>query len=727
MAKHEYDEQERKARINLWDDWEVIIKRKWIIISFALAVLTTVMIGTFTARPTYTAKGILQIEKEPNILTFQDIFQIDAFNDDYYQTQYKILESRTLAANTIERLKLRENEKFTGKLKKDLDKTDPAFREAMIDVFLGRLSVDPIRQTRLVEVSFKGPDPDFAARVLNELFDTFIDMSIQKKYSAAEQATEFLSKQIANVSAEIQDKEKRLQEYGARKNIVVLNDRETTIVEKLGGLNRALTEAQIERIAKETYYNQIKMATPDNIPEALNNSSLQKLREEYLRLNRESTRKAETFLPDFPEMKRLKAELDAAKESLGRETQRLIVAAYSDYQAAFRKEQSLADAFNQQKLEAARLNSDAILYNSLKVEIENNKNVLQSLLIRQGQTDVSAQLKGLGTSSVSIVDRAAPPRYPSSPKKKLNMLLALMIGLIGGLGLAFLFEHLDNSVKTYEDVEKYCRAPALGIIPRFGKDGRQALQEKVAQVENLVMRLLKKGTEQARVIPMVESIQLITQFSPNSLFSENYRSIRTTLLFSSAGSKTLAVSSPLPQEGKTATISNLAVSFAQADKQVLVIDADLRKPRLHAIFNIDNLNGLTDYLNGNIEIDESIKRIQKIPNLFLLNAGSVPPNPLELLGSEKMTYLVEYFKQFFDYILFDTPPLLPFSDAIILGQKIDGVILVAWGNKTPREALQQAKDKLDAHEIKCVGVILNSVNIKEHGSYYAHYHRYYGH
>jgi succinoglycan biosynthesis transport protein ExoP len=763
MDNYGNDDQKEKAGINLQDYLAIILKRKWTIISFALVVVATVTIGSFLTKPTYTAKGTLLVEKEPNILSFQDIFQIETFNDDYVQTQYKLLQSRALANDTIDRLKLYENEKFIGKIENKAgipDKSDTQFRERIIDNFLGRLSIKPITQTRLVEVYFKARDPEFAADVLNALFYSFIDMNIQKKFLATEQANEFLSDQIASLRAEIEEKEKKLGEYGAEKNIITLSDKETTIVEKLGQFNQALSEAQLDRINKETYYNEIRIASPDYIPEALTNPLIQKLREDYARLTREYLKKSETFKPEYPEMQRLKVELDSAKESLTNETQNLIKGAYSDYQAALKREQSLEWAFNKQKQEAIQLNSNAILYNSLKIEVENRKSLLDSLLKRRSETGVSARLKGLRTSNISIVDKAEPPLYPSGPKKKMNIALAMIIGLFGGLGLAFLFERLDNSVKNFQDVEKYAGAPSLGIVPAFSKDGYRKLRAEEAKASGVKLKVKqlrkserdlssgqwllgrtkeeRKETGELEDMDLVErkevelaeakSIELITHFAPKSNISENYRSIRTTLLLSAADAKLrhLVVTSPLPQEGKTATISNLAVTFAQAGKKVLIIDADMRKPKQHKIFKIKNLDGLTNYLSAQADIKEIVKATQ-IPNLYLINTGPVPPNPVELLGSEKMGNLVDSMKQHFDYILFDSPPLLPVSDAVVLGPKIDGVILVVWGGKTTRDMLKRAKEKLDMHQIKCAGVIINNISLDEHDYYYMkHYYHYYG-
>jgi succinoglycan biosynthesis transport protein ExoP len=753
--------------VNLREMWVVVSKRKWTIITFALIVFATVTIGSFLMKPTYTAKGTLMIEKEPNILTFGDIFQIEAFNDDYFQSQYKLLRSRTVAEITINSLKLYENENFLGRLKKDpisSDKDNPIFKEKLIQALLKRVAVKPIIMTRLVEVAFRDHDPKFAADTLNALFDAFIDMNIQKKYLATEQASEFLTKQITGVRAEIEESERKLGEYGAQKNIIVLSDKETTIIEKLGGLNRALTEAQIDRVKKESYYNEIKNFSTDYIPEAVNNPLIQNLREDYVKLSREYLKKQDRFKPDYPEMQRLKTELESARASLANETENLVRAAYADYQAALAKEKSLEEVFNNQKEEAVQLNSNAILYNSLKIEIENKKSLLESLLKRQSETDVSARLKNLRTSIVWIVDRAAIPLYPSSPKKILNMLLGLILGLSGGLGLAFLFERLDDSVKTFQDVEESTGLPALGIIPAFAPNGTKEVQgkeklklfevkikdekkrkgksdssrwllgetiaeKKAASEKRAAGRVEKAGGEITEIkLPKIKSIELITYFLPNSDISEHYRSVRTTLLLSALDSKRryLAMSSALPEEGKTATISNLAVALAQAGKKVLLVDADLRKPKLHRIFKIANQDGLADYLTKTIPLIQLVK-ITQVPNLYLINAGLVPPNPVELLGSEKMTDLINTMKLYFEFILFDTPPLLTLSDTLVLGPKIDGVILVAWGGKTSRDALKRAKEKLDLHQIRCAGVIINNMSLEEHDYYFMQkYYRYYG-
>lgn len=356
---------------------------------------------------------------------------------------------------------------------------------------------------------------------------------------------------------------------------------------------------------------------------------------------------------------------------------------------------------------------------------------------RQSETEVAAKLRSIRTSNVRIADRAEVPLFPSSPRKTLNIALALLLGIFGGVGLAILFEYLDNSVKNFEDVEKYTGLPTLGIVPAFSEDGfhkgygsgerqkKKKGKEKVNSASQLALReVFPPKKEEAQEI---KSVELITNFSPKSLFSETYRTIRTTLLLSSpeANIKSIIVTSPLPLEGKTTTISNLAVTLAQADKNVVIVDADLRKPKQHRLFKIKNLYGLTNYLASDVDIKNLIKTTL-VPNLFLINAGPLPPNPSELLGSDKMTYFIENLKHSFDYIFFDSPPILALSDALVLGPKTDGVILIVWGGKTSREALKQAKDKLDQLNIKILGVVLNNVSLKDQDYYYKqYYHHYY--
>jgi capsular exopolysaccharide synthesis family protein len=708
---------------------DIISRRRWTVISVCLIAVAVTLVVSLVMRPLYKARGMVMIEKEPNILSFEEIFQVETFRDDYFQTQYKLLQSRSLAERTIDRLKLWEKQEFAGrKTVSAEDLKNPVFKRKLVDKFLGRLEVKPIRMTRLVEAAFEAHDPVLASECVNGLFDSFVDMNIEIKYEATEQATEFLSQQIDELQKEISQKERELQNYGQEKDIVILSDQETTILDKLTELNKALTEAQIDRVRKESYYNGIKNASPDFIPEALNNPLIQRLREDYLKLSREYAKMEEKFQPEYPEMQRLKAELDTARDLLQNETQRLVKAAYSDYQAALKREVALQALFEKQKEEAFQLNSNAILYNGLKIEIENRKNLLESLLKRQSETGVSARLRGLRTSNIRIVDRADIPISPSSPKKFRNLLLALFLGLFGGVGLALLMEYLDNSIKSVEDVERYSGLPTLGIVPAFDGDVMLGGVYYAYRSGDEKQKRKKKTGKKAEPRPENEprSIELITHYAPDSSFAESYRSLRTALLLSGPQSslKVMMVTSPLPNEGKSVTVSNLAVSLAQMEKRVLLIDADLRRPKQHRIFNQKNHDGLSNYLSMGLEMEKLVKRTQ-VPSLYVINSGPVPPNPAELLSSEKMQLLLENLKGRYDFILIDTPPILTVTDAQVLGKMVDGLVLVVQADKTPREALSQSREVINFLKLRTFGVVINAIGLDNRGYYYRHYYRQY--
>ena len=606
----------------------------------------------------------------------------------------------------------------------------------------GLFGFRPVRLTRLVDVAFTARDPKLAADCVNDLAAAFIDLNINMKYAATEQATTFLSEQIKTIQADIQQKENQLQGFEAQANIVALSDTETTVIDRLGQLNKAMTEAQIDRSDKEATWNGLKNVSADYVPEAINNLLIQKLREEYVKLKREYQKMEGRFQPDYPELQRTKIEMESARKSLEDETQNLVKGAYSEFQTALKREKSLETEFNEQKGAAFQMNSSAVLYNGLKVEIQNKKTLLDSLLRRESETGVEARLKGLRTSNIRVVDRARVPIRPSSPNKKRNLILALILGLGGGVALAFLFDILDNSVKTSEDVERYGGLPTLGVVAKFSLEGTNKAYTYA--------RRLKRGDQppqleaageaegspssagSAPFVATVEkagnpgSIELVSHYFPNSRLAESYRSIRTALLLSSADNpvKTIAVTSALPGEGKSVSVANLAVTLAQSGKTVLIVDADLRRPRQHRMFKVKNTFGLTTYLTDSVEIKDVIKSTE-IPNLFLVNAGPIPPNPAELLGSDKMSRFIRMMSDESDFVLFDLPPMLEISDALVLGAKVDGVVLVIWGDRTSREALKKAREKLDLLKVRTLGVIINNVSVPHNATYYYrdYYHR----
>ena len=724
--------------------WHILLKWKWTALFFFVIVVGGATLFSFLIPPVYTSKGSIWIEEQLNILPFEDVQRFDTTSQSP-QSYSQLLQSRALAAKVIEKLKLFENPKFVGQPPEDEklpDPSDPIFRERLIENFLLKIAVRPIERTKLLEVTYNDRDPKFASETLNALFDEYIDMIIRQRYETSERATEFLKTQIATVRSETEEGEKKLNEYGTSKNILPLTASEAPTVARLSEFNRAVTSATLDRVNKYDRYNQLKAGVAAELTGSSADSPLRRLHDRFASLSQEYARRLATVTPEYPEMQRLQSEIDSVKGDIQNESKKIIDAAYDDYHAALKTEQSLQRLLEQQRTEAFKANSNSIVYSSLRIELENNKALLESLSKRKSETDLSAQLRSLEAANIWIVDRANFPLNPTSPNKRKNVLLGFLAGLAGALGLALGLEYLNNTVKTSKDVTNSTGFPILGAVPAFEKEANprspraefkrivsivrgkgEPRKEKEPKRKEVFVGLARqrdqaggRGDQEAKPA----SIELIASREPQSIQAESYRSIRTTLLVSAppGNIKSILITSPLAQEGKSSTVANLGLTLAQANKRVIMVDSDLRKPKLSRIFGLQSGTGLTHYVSSRIEAADLLKSTP-FPHLFLISSGPIPTNPVELLTSEKMVNLISFLKQSFDFILFDAPPLLAVSDAVAMGPMIDGVILVARGGQTPIPAMKQAKQKLDTHKIKCVGVILNGVDIVEQDGYYA--------
>ncbi len=710
----------------------ILLKWKWVIGIFFVLAVAAATVYSFIVPPVYTSSGSIWIEDDPNILPFEDVQSLGSATG--LSSHSRLLKSRSLAADTIEKLKLYENPDFAGKPKSGdapRDPADPVFREKLVQKFLGKISVTAGERTRLVDVSFSNRNPRLAADILNSVIDGYIDMIIRKRYSASEQASKFLNDQIIELRKEIEDKEKELNQYGSEKDILPLSSAEAPAVTRISDVNSALTAATLDKLNKLNTYNQLKAAPLGEIPNAPQDSLIQRLKEQYVSLSRQYATRLATVRPEYPEMQRLKTELDSATEALQNETQNLIRNAYNDYETALRKEQSLQRLLNDEKNRAYKANSNSVVYNSLKIELDNKKSLLETLSMRQGETDVSSRLKGMEAVNVWVVDKADLPLNPSSPNKRKNVLLGLLFGLAGGFGLAIGLEYLNNTVKTSKDVSHAIGIQTLGTIPAFDAEkASKGLRSEIARIRSTFFAKPDRGNgsqggrsrRRAEVPNNGLRIELIVAREPQSIQAESYRSIRTALLisFPPGKIKTILFTSPLAREGKSSTVSNLGITLAEANRRVVLVDSDLRRPKQAHIFEtpIQDGLGLSRYLSSSVEPADLI-RPTSVPNLHLITSGPLPANPIELLTSDRMDSLIAYLKRTFDFVLFDAPPLLAVSDALAMGPMADAIVLVARGGQTPIPALKQAKQKLDAHRLKCLGVILNGVDIVEQDGYYA--------
>jgi capsular exopolysaccharide synthesis family protein len=728
----------KKSEIDLMEYVGVVLKRKWVLAAFAGSLVLFTGIFSFLATPIYKATATLLIEEENSkILSIDETFgfQSRAPQDyRYFNTQMKLLKSKSLAENVARKMNLLSRPEFNPKAipsgtlpptqRTQGQPLSNSYSESAERLRLG-IDVKPVRETRLVEVSFASPSPILASEIVNTLAEEFITFSVEKRFQTTQQASDFLGEQIANLRDELASKEREIQRYGQDKQILFLSESENTEVNKFANIYQAYNQALIDRVRAEASYREIKNLDVDSIPQVINNPVAQQLRSDYTRTKNEYDEKSKIFKPDYPEMIQLKARLDSMKNEL----RKAVAAAETEFQSAIRREESLKSLLEKQRLDVNKMNSNAILYNSLKVEVDTRRKLLNSLVERQNETVVSSKLGELKTSNINIIDRAEIPKKPVLPRKKLNLLLALLLGLSGGVGLCFLLEYLDNTVKGPEEVEKMTGLPSLGVVPFFSPEETNAKKGDSYSIEYGDDRPEGQKLKEADETPPsgTKKIELINHYHPKLSISEHYRTVRTSFLLSHASMppRTIVFTSSLPQEGKTSTIVNIAVAFAQLQERVLLIECDLRKPRFHQIFNLTRTKGMSSYLTGRVSLKEAIQKTA-LENIWVLPCGPTPPNPAELLNSTKMKDMMAEVREVFDIVLIDTPPVLVVIDPIIVSSLADAVVLVVRAGKTARKPFLNAVAELKKSDAKIIGVIFNGVRTGTQGYYYGGYHHAYG-
>jgi capsular exopolysaccharide synthesis family protein len=687
----------------------IMSKRRFTILTALVVLASLVSIATFLSKPVYKGTVQILIEKEnPNVLSFQEVLALEAADTSYYQTQYRILQSRTLARKVINELGLAQLAEFQPRrgirvfgIKLAAGKAgasgDLARQTDIVDVFLSKLEVEPIRNSRLVEVSFLSWDAELAARVANVVAQKYVEQDLEARLAVTRQAVGWLNEQVTELKRKVQESEKALQDYKEKEGLIGFDERQNIVIQKLSDLNRAVTEAQTQRIGVETVYRQLKAVTRnpamiESLPLVIQNRLVQDLKVTYVGLQAEYSKLSAKYGPKHPEMIRINSQLKLMREKIRAEVSNVVASIETEYRVALQKERSLKAALDSQKLEAQRLNEKAIRYSVLAREAESNQQLYDALLRRMKETGVAT---GLRTSNIRIVDKAEVPLKPFRPRKGWNIALSLLGGLVLGIGLAFFFEYLDDTVKTPDDLSRYAAIPFLGPVPVI------SMEEGGGKVGAGLFAL------------------------PRSAAAEAYRSLRTSLLFSSSGSPpaSILVTSPLPLEGKTTTAVNLAHALAQSDKKVILVDCDMRKPGLHRELGLENERGLSNFIVGTSRLEEVIQNTDQ-PNFQVIPCGPIPPNPSELLGSDKLIELLRELSAAYDHVILDSPPVTVVTDPVVLSKAVDGVVLVIKASVTSKEALKSAKKQLADVGSKILGGVLNQLDERK-GKYY--YHGYYYH
>ncbi len=708
---------------HLLDYWRIIVKRRWALLSCLLIVFSVVAIGTLKQKSVYQGKVLVEVNpEEPNVLNFKEVLRLDAMDvDSYRETQYKVLQSRTLAERVINDLQLfRDPEFYRRQILFGLITSDPskipsssddgppdtsadAYRNS-VKHFLDSASVSPVRRSNLVEVSFYSHNPNLAALIANRLAADYIDQNLQVKWDETLKASEWLSVRLVELKAKLEKSEDALQAYAQANSIVFIDDKKNAETSRLDQLQTELTKAQADRFEKESVYSLLQAGRIDDVPGVLSNKLIQDLEFRLAESERDYAQLTAVVKPDYPKALQLKRQVDTLREALDRYKKALTQNIVDDYRAALAREKYLVDAVRSQVKVVNQIAERSITYNILKREVDTNKQLYEGLLQRLKEAQVSA---GLKASNIRIVDPAEVPKGRVRPRVALNLTLGVIFGLGLGIALTLLQERLDNTVKTTDEVEQRLRLPALGVLPKFTLDGANR-----GEAQSL-------ATTTEGVGPATPAI--VT--SPAAL--EAFRSLRTSILLSAPPvPKSILITSALPGEGKTTVTVNLGVTLASLGSKVVIVDCDMRRPSCHRSTGVENRPGFVQSLTGHLEGLASILPVPNVENLSVIPCGPIPPNPAEILSSPMAAALLRQLRDQFDYVLVDSPPLLSVADSRILATLTDAVALVVRAYSTPYEAVRRARALLQATGARILGIALNHVDVWRDSYAGGYYYRY---
>jgi len=703
--------------VHLFDRLAIIIKHWKAAAAIAILVTAGMMYQTFTTVPLYRAQARIQIDEEQTT-TQVDFKQPELVYSDpepYYQTQYKILQGRDLALRAVKQLNLAAVPEFNGRgptppfltqtiarVKAKIaapfrgdpatprpSQARPANENQQADMFLGRVAVAPVRGSRLVDIYFVSAEPEFAARAVNVLAEEYVKENLEFRLSNTDKTLQWLTEEVAKQQNTVQASERMLAEYRENQNALSLEDRQNIIVSRLNQVNDAASRARTNRIQKQALYNQVSTAKDrESLSAIASNPFVQQLKTRIGELQRDKVRLEERYGEKHPDVQRVNGQIDDVQRQLDAEVEKSVAAIKADYQAAMEEEKQLAGDLEGQKAQATDLNRKSIDYSVLQREAESNRQVYESLLQREKELRVVSNSRA---NNVRLLDRAEVPGAPFTPNTRRAWMMALLFGLGIGIAAAFAIDYLDDTVKTPEDVTWRLRLNFLGLVPKVHGERHPLLSGPV----------------------------------PHD-FGEAFRALRTALVASSGTDATrlIAITSTQPLEGKTTTAVNIALALAIGGARVLLIDADMRRPSLHKAMRLPNDRGLAELLSGKARMREVVQRCGD-PNLLVIPAGHTPPNPSELLASDRMrAFLHQLATGPFDWVIIDTPPVLAVTDAVVLAPLVHSVSFVVGAEMTRWRLAERAIETLQAGHPRSIAAILNRVDFDRNRYYYS---RYYGH
>ena len=700
------------AALPLRDLLRILHKHRLMIAAVVGVMVAVVSVVTYRIRPVYETSARIEINGEtPDLSNLRELFLQMPSTEDYVQTQVRILQGDDLAMQTVRAMRLYEEPEFA--VRPAGSNANAPFTSTeelkMIEKFHGHLTVNVVRNSRLVEVKFESTSPKVAADVVNTLADLYVENNFRKKYESAMQASDWMAGQLRELKVKMEQSHEALIKYERDNQIIALDQGQNVTVTKLADLNKSLTEAEADRMTKESQFQLVQTHRLDDLASVTQSTMIQDLQRQRSALATSLADARGTLGPKHPKVLQYERQLQEIDSQI--EAQEKVAAGRieSDYQAARNRELLLRRAFDEQKNEANSLNKKLVEYSLLRRDYETNQQLYEGLLQRLKEAGISS---GLRSSNIHVVDRARPPINPVRPRKSLNIMLSLVVGIALGCALALFNEYLDNSVKIPEDVEQLVNLPVLGIIPAVAS----------------VMSYAARRKQLPRTMPTTGATsELATVAQPQSVVSEAYRALRTSILLSTSrhAPQLILISSGQPREGKTTTALNLAITLAQRGDRVVLIDTDLRRPRIHRSFQMTNEKGLSTYLTTRAPVEEVARPVRQVPNLFVITSGPTPPNPAELLSSEPLEGLFAELRRHFDFIVLDSPPAISVADSMILAAHADGVMLVVHGGVTTRETLKHTTKLMNSVNARILGIVLNNVDVRS-VDYKYYYSNYYG-
>jgi succinoglycan biosynthesis transport protein ExoP len=738
--------------------WGVIRHHLWWMVAFVAVAEILALVLLARAPRLYTASTTISIEPQmPDIMSHDNNRNDDNIGDpSFYATEWEVLKSRTIAARVIRDLRLAEDPSFVGvparrsfvsglvSWVKSLPIVQPAVAflhsssqerpasprpaaseimgvdSGLIDEYLGGLTIRPQFETRMVVVSYTSRDPVLAARLANAHIQAYIQQGYDLRTHSSHTAQKFLEGQLGELEQRLEKSEAALNEYRQNRGIVAfaLDDKDRLVSERIADINKDLVDAQERRIALQAEVETIKSNDYDAIPEVVNNSLIQGLKAELSRLQGQYANLSTEYTEDYPDVSRLRAQIRQVQQHERNEIARVVASIKGQYRTALDRENELAKQLDHEKSRAMSLNNASLRDAVLAREVETNRALYRDVLERFKLLGVASEAR---LSNISVVDAATVPQFPSSPKRKLTLVLAGFLAGLAGITFAFLLDMQDRGLKTADELEQFLRLPALATVLRFS--GRM---ERKLMAQWLPARLLGGPRSDLKQIEdnrdFVAPARSGIAGSNFSASIEAYRTIRTRILLSRPESppRTILFTSAISGEGKTIVALNTAVAFASLQERVILIDGDLRRGRCHEIMNRNAGPGLAEVLSGLCTLEEAIQPTA-VKGLSILCAGANSPNPSELLGSRKMAEVLAQLGSDFRYVLLDSAPVLPVSDTVFLSTMVDAVVVVA-GRHTPRQVVRLGCARLGAIGARIIGAVLNSVEL-EHEPYYTHYMR----